>query len=550
MKNNYFFFSLSILVFFIYNLSSAQNLSFKELIELQRKKYTEVEKYLETKNEWKFSDKGISEDFHNYKYYKWAYNKNEYSETAESWLTFYTLTGYENALLYKIPSNIYYDIKKNVESDSHWSYVKKVVEGNLISVFFIYKNYYLVFCCDNYNSEYYLRLYNKTDIANLEKIEIAKELERKKLDSIANAEAIQKEALYQSIISKADSLLILHNLTYAKQLYNEALKIKPDESYPSSKIIEINKIYSFLEERKYKIYDYKEINLTYYNKISDALLKNIMELYATGNYTGTVKVELIYKIDTLGKNKFEYSNTEIANQEILNNILSIAKNYELLKAYKNNYTVNAKATYNIEVKLDEKTYHVKKNNVEIKVKEDPNTIYKSEINKLISNDDPIGKYTVSIHKREINSVDYSNNKIVKFKGIGGTSNMFLSMLIPGLGVKPVSGGTKSGLSRTIFTYGFIAAGVGCKLYSNSEYDKYHKAITQQLMDSHYQNANTFNKAFYYFSAAGAIVWIYDIIWVAKKGIVNQKKQQQFKKNLSFYYEPNDQTIGMSCILKF
>lgn len=548
MKNKYFFLPLSVFVSFFWLQSSAQNLSFKELIELQRKKYTEVEKYLETKNEWKYSDKGISEDFHNYKYYKWAYNKNEYSETAESWLTFYTLTGYENAILYKIPSNIYYDIKKNVESDTHWSYVKKVVEGNLISVFFIYKNYYLVFCSDNYNSEYYLRLYNKTDIANLEKIEIAKELERKKLDSIANAEAIQKEAIYQSIISKADSLLILHNLTSAKQLYNEALKIKPDESYPSSKIIEINKIYSFLEERKYKIYDYKEINLTYYNKISDALSKNIKELYAAGNYTGTVKVELIYKIDTLGKNKFESLNTEVANQDILNNILSIAKNYELLKAYKNNYIVNAKATYNIEVKLDEKTYHVKKNNVEIKVKEDPNTIYKSEINKLISNSDPIGKYTVSIHKREINSVDYSNNKIVKFKGIGGPSNMFLSILVPGLGDKSVSGGTKSGLPRTLVTYGLIGVGVGCKFLSISEYDKYHKAITQPEMDLHYNYANSFNKAFYYIAAAGAIVWIYDIIWVANKGYENKKKQKSYKNTLSF--NVNADFKNLSYIIKF
>jgi len=296
MKNKYFFLSLSVFVSFFWLQSSAQNLSFKELIELQRKKYIEVEKYLEIKSEWTYYDKGISEDFHNYKYYKWAYNKNIYSEKAESWLTFYTLTGYENAILYKIPSNIYYDIKKNVESDTHWSYVKKVIEGTLVSVFFIYKNYYLVFSSDTYNSEYYLKLYNKTDIANLEKIEIAKELEKKKLDSIANAEviqkelekkkldsianakAIQKEKLYQSIILKADSLLILHSLIYAKQLYNEALKIKPDESYPTSKIVEINTINSFLEERKYKIYDYKEINLTDYNKTYDALITEIENL--------------------------------------------------------------------------------------------------------------------------------------------------------------------------------------------------------------------------------------------------------------------------------
>ena len=71
--------------------------------------------------------------------------------------------------------------------------------------------------------------------------------------------------------------------------------------------------------------------------------------------------------------------------------------------------------------------------------------------------------------------------------------MFLSMLVPGLGVKAVSGGSKSGLSRTLLTYGLIGAGVGFKFWSNYEYDKYHKAITQPLMDSHYKKANNFNK---------------------------------------------------------
>jgi len=239
----------------------------------------------------------------------------------------------------------------------------------------------------------------------------------------------------------------------------------------------------------------------------------------------------------------------ISNDEIKNLISSFAKKNQLKPVYKNDYTVNAQAQFDISIIMDEKTFSVKKNNTETKILNNPSNLYQTDISKLISSG-PIGKYTISIQKREINNYDFSNNKITKYKGTGGPSNLFLSLIIPGLGDSPVTGGSKTGLSRTIVTYACIGVGICCKLYSNSEYDKYHNATVQSSMNTYYQNANTFNRAFYFVTAAGAIVWIYDIIWVAKKGIENQKKQQQFKNNLSFNYEPNYKTICLTYNFKF
>jgi hypothetical protein len=250
----------------------------------------------------------------------------------------------------------------------------------------------------------------------------------------------------------------------------------------------------------------------------------------------------------LGKTKFETAITEGSNKDIINSILAVAKKYQIKQANKNNYTVIAKAIYNIEIKLDVKTFHAKLTYVETKIKEDTNSHYKQEINNLISSG-PIGLYTVLIQKNEINGTDFSNNKIIDFKGIGGPSNLFLSLIIPGLGVSPVTGGNKSGLTSTILTYSLIGIGIGCKIYSNSEYDKYENATVQSNMNTYYQNANTFNQAFYIITAAGVLVWIHDIIRVANKGFKNQKEQIKFKKNISFY-SPNDKTLGISCIFKF
>jgi len=49
---------------------------------------------------------------------------------------------------------------------------------------------------------------------------------------------------------------------------------------------------------------------------------------------------------------------------------------------------------------------------------------------------------------------FLNNKIINYKFSGGPSNLFLSILVPGLGVKAVSGGSISGLPRTFINIRF------------------------------------------------------------------------------------------------
>ena len=163
----------------------------------------------------------------------------------------------------------------------------------------------------------------------------------------------------------------------------------------------------------------------------------------------------------------------------------------------------------------------------------------------------MGKYTFHFNKATINGKDDVKNDLLKYKGTGGPSNVFLSLLVPGLGKSRVTYGEKNGLGTTLWTYGLIGAGVGLKIYSNNEYSKYHKATEQSAMDDHYKKANYSNQAFYACVGAGAIIWISDIIWVWKKGAENAKAQKKYKQaHLSVYYEPNFDAPGLSYTINF
>jgi hypothetical protein len=71
------------------------------------------------------------------------------------------------------------------------------------------------------------------------------------------------------------------------------------------------------------------------------------------------------------------------------------------------------------------------------------------------------------------------------------------------------------------------------------------------MDDHYKKANNSNQAFYTCVGLGAIVWVYDIIWVWKTGAENTKAQKTYKQShLGFYYEPDFQATGLSYTINF
>lgn len=535
----------------------SQDLSFSELTLLQGKDLDYVNNYL-TKKKWEFnsSDVDNSESFKNYTTVGWSLNKNSWNNKAEAWLYFYQQFGEENMVGYQTSKTNFNKLKTAAQNSGYKLQNTEAISGGLKTK---YRNNKLeiIFTAskneDEYSYEntvyYFIMIYNYKEIE--EQVKLQEELERQELEAQLKRELEEKikEEKYQTLISQADSLYQKKNYSASKNTYSQALEIKPDENYPTNKIIEIDKLLAFLEERKTKIYDYKELNSSDYNSINNIVASKIQNVLKEKNITGFADYKLTYRIDTLGTTSFSLIETGVLSPEITNLIKPLIKDIQLKPVSKNGYSVFAKSEHVVNIKMEEKTFEVKKNNVETIVFNNPNNLYQNEINQLVSSG-PIGKYTIKIQKKKINNIDFSNNSVSKYRGIGGPSNMFLSVLVPGLGVKGVTGGSKSGLSRTLWSYGFIISGVGCKLWSMSEYDKYHSATDQTSMDEYYDNANLLNKSFYVLTATGAVIWLYDIIWVANKGFQNKKEQRRYKQKLTVYYEPNNQYLGMTYKIKF
>ena len=175
---------------------------------------------------------------------------------------------------------------------------------------------------------------------------------------------------------------------------------------------------------------------------------------------------------------------------------------------------------------------------------------KSTIDKLLK-DGLVGRYTINYQRKDFNNALYIDTALfINYKGIGGPSNMFKSIIVPGWGVRSVTDGEKSGLPRTILTYGLLTSALVFQTMSVLDYQNYLNATSQDEITKYYTSANSNNSTSYYLAAAGLAIWIYDIVWVAKKGFDNKSEQKAFKRNLSFHFEPTIQSLAFSYKLKF
>jgi len=358
---------------------------------------------------------------------------------------------------------------------------------------------------------------------------------------ITKVKQAETDDRYEKTVALGDKAFNEKQYDEAKQYYEIALQIKPEsKSVINFKMQDINNINRFLIERRTKIYDYAETNSTDYKRVDEMFFAKIKQLLEEEGNMDYQTVTVTISIDTMG------NITRTMPPSLKNKTLKhFIEQTELPQATKYGYNVNAKATYSYSFSAEKSSSIFKKNYKNV-IKP-----YNATANSLIKYDYPFGKYKVQLHKYSINGKTFSDNRVLTYKETGGPANVFLSILIPGLGDHRVTYGKRTGLGITIPVYALIGAGVGLKFYSNSEYKKYHAATTQGAMDDHYKKANYSNQAFYGCVIAGGIIWISDIIWVASTGAKNTKAHKAYRQaHLGAYYEPNIRATGLSYTINF
>lgn len=309
---------------------------------------------------------------------------------------------------------------------------------------------------------------------------------------------------------------------------------------------------AFLKERETKIYSFSESILPH---IENAI-KSVLD-----NCDMDFNLQNISIIDSISVN-YNGQNTHVViingldnpelKQKLINAIsrLNFAPRTATVSYTQQQYPVNTEGVFSCNISVQ--TYNeisAKKRHQGITFDKNIPTDVQNVANTLMSYG---GNYMLNLNQITINGKrTYNKSSVTKYNNTGTASNVFLSLLVPGLGDHRVSYGKKNGVGVALSTYALIGGGVGLKLYSNSEYKKYHAATEQDAMDKHYQTANYSNQAFYGCMIAGGIVWIYDVIWVWSTGAKNAKAAKAYKNShLGAFYNPDLNATGLSYTINF
>ncbi len=367
--------------------------------------------------------------------------------------------------------------------------------------------------------------------------DVEKELEQDKKKQL-------EQERYKSLMYDAELHVQQKKYTTAIDLFNQALSLVPNDTIALSKLKYLENLMSFLIERKTKIYELSEVNKILYNQTDEFLLSNLLKISKEMNSNMNLELSLSIICDTNGIVKHELKSSS-DYPTFINEFEKAVVSLKLPNQLLNNYSVNFKSNYNFKIKNQTFVFTMQKSNLKVDLISNHNSVsYSEAINNLPQG--PIGTYTIELIKRSINGVDYSSSNLLKFEGMGGPSNAFLSLIVPGLGDKAVSGGIAPILNkRTSITYSLILTGALCKSYSNQQYSKYLIETDPLLYEEYYKNANSSNQAYYTFLSAGVAYWLYDIWWVYNRGSKNQKEQIEFKNRNRIEVAPSRNSIGFN-----
>lgn len=126
--------------------------------------------------------------------------------------------------------------------------------------------------------------------------------------------------------------------------------------------------------------------------------------------------------------------------------------------------------------------------------------------------------------------------------LGGPSNAYLSVLIPGLGGYFVDQNKTRAAFTTIAAGGLMVFGILQKSEANRLYDDYKSSTDRDELSYLYDRANSANHRYYIATRVSAAIWIADIIYVAIKGARNQRTQMAEARRDGFKFHLADRRV--------
>lgn len=353
----------------------------------------------------------------------------------------------------------------------------------------------------------------------------------------------EKQELTDSIIrleAAANSLFLAREYQQARLLYNQILSMDSWRYETKKRISEIDAMLQFLEERKYKIYDYATLNPLNYNPAMSLVEKGLMQ-YIGVKSNGDMLLTLDFNFDTLGKDLSRYELDGIKVGAFADQFAEITNSFQLSPSLKNGYYVNAatQRSFHVSWQTDKATYRYTTSGIHHRhgFKSDYNAI-----SAFLKKNYTYGTYTIESKAITVNQEDIRSLKVSSYKANAGPFNVLYSMILPGLGTKRVTYGAQgTGRMVTFLVSGALAcgayylSGVLTEKYQNApigEGQKYQK----QAMLSEYSA--------YSFAGISASIYVYDFIHVLSRGFKNSAKNKRMNQQIMEYSPIKSATLKL------
>lgn len=189
-----------------------------------------------------------------------------------------------------------------------------------------------------------------------------------------------------------------------------------------------------------------------------------------------------------------------------------------------------------------------------------------------------GRFKFQKTDSKVNDITRNGFSLEKYHGTGGPANVFLSMILPGLGHHRVTYKEKSGAGTIVLFLGSLGAAIGLNYYaiqpeihnmkdfgrevsnffdfkSPSYFDNLVKIDGEgneiPISDEQKKSRKICYYTSYAFAGVSALIYVTDVIWTLVKGSQNLHRQRMYKKfNIGVYYEPAVNAAGLQYNYKF
>lgn len=343
----------------------------------------------------------------------------------------------------------------------------------------------------------------------------------------------EKQELTDSIIrleAAANSLFLAREYQQARLLYNQILSMDSWRYETKKRISEIDVMLQFLEERKYKIYDYATLNPLNYNSAL-SFVENGLNQYIGTKSSGDMLLTMDFNFDTLGINLSRYELDGIKVGAFEERFAEITNSFQLTPSLKNGYFVNAatQRSFHVSWQTDKATYRYTTSGIHHR------RGFKSDytsISAFLKKNYTYGTYTIESKAITVNQEDIRSLKVSAYKANAGPFNVLYSMILPGLGTKRVTYGAQgTGRMVTFLVSGGLAFGA---YYLSGELNEKFQNSPPGSGQKYQKQAQMSEYAAYGLAGISASIYVYDFIHVLSRGFKNSAKNKRMNQQIMEY----------------